>query len=59
MRLKELGIHTGKELGAQTRESLSDRFGKHGGYLYDIARGIDERAVNPNRLRKRYRLKSQ
>lgn len=51
-RLHELGIHTGKELREQTREFLSDRFGKHGGYLYGIARGIDERPVDPNRLRK-------
>ena len=51
-RLEALGIHTGKELRGQTREFLCDRFGKHGGYLYDIARGIDDRPVNPNRLRK-------
>lgn len=51
-RLEELGIHTGKELREQTREFLSERFGKHGGYLYGIARGIDERPVDPNRLRK-------
>jgi len=51
-RLKALGIHTGKDLQEQTREFLSDRFGKHGDYLYDIARGIDDRPVNPDRLRK-------
>lgn len=51
-RLNELGVHTGKELQEQTLEFLSERFGKHGGYLFDIARGIDERPVNPNRLRK-------
>jgi DNA polymerase-4 len=51
-RLNELGIHTGKELREQTLEFLSERFGKHGGYLFDIARGIDERPVNPNRQRK-------
>ena len=51
-RLNELEIHTGKELQAQTLEFLSDRFGKHGRYLFDIARGVDERPVNPNRLRK-------
>lgn len=52
VRLHELGIHTGKELREQTREFLGDRFGKHGGYLYGIARGSDERPVDPNRLRK-------
>ncbi len=51
-RLNELGIHTGQDLREQTREFLVDRFGKHGGYLFDIARGIDERPVNPDRLRK-------
>ncbi len=51
-RLETFGIHTGQDLREQTREFLVDRFGKHGGYLYDIARGIDERPVNPNRLRK-------
>ena len=51
-RLNELGIHTGKELQEQTVKFLSERFGKHGGYLFDIARGIDERPVDPNRLRK-------
>jgi DNA polymerase IV len=51
-RLNELGIHTGNELREQTLEFLSERFGKHGGYLFAIARGIDERPVDPNRLRK-------
>lgn len=51
-RLNELGIHTGKELQEQTLEFLSERFGKHGTYLFEIARGIDERPVDPNRLRK-------
>lgn len=51
-RLNELGIHTGKELQVQTREFLTAHFGKHGRYLFDIARGVDERPVNPNRLRK-------
>ena len=51
-RLDALGIHTGEELRGQTRAFLTERFGKHGGYLFDIARGVDERPVNPNRLRK-------
>lgn len=51
-RLHSLGIHTGKALREQTREFLTERFGKHGAYLYGVARGIDERPVNPNRLRK-------
>lgn len=51
-RLNALGIHTGKELQAQTLEFLTAHFGKHGHYLFNIARGVDERPVNPNRLRK-------
>jgi len=31
---------------------LVDWFGKAGRYYFNIARGIDERAVNPNRIRK-------
>jgi len=51
-RLNALGVHTGRELQEQTREFLSERLGKHGTYLFDIARGIDKRPVDPNRLRK-------
>ncbi len=51
-RLNALGIHTGRELQVQTLEFLSAHFGKHGYYLFNIARGVDERPVNPNRLRK-------
>ena len=46
-RLETFGIHTGQDLQEQTRDFLCDRFGKHGGYLFDIARGIDNRPVNP------------
>ena len=51
-RLNELGIHTGKELQEQPLEFLSERFGKHGAYLFDLARGVDDRPVDPNRLHK-------
>ena len=51
-RLGDLGIYTGADLLEPTREFLEDRFGKHGGYLFELARGIDDRPVNPNRRRK-------
>jgi DNA polymerase-4 len=51
-RLSELDIHTGHDLKRQTLAFLTSHFGKYGAYLYDIARGIDERPVNPDRLRK-------
>lgn len=53
-RMKEFGIHTGKDLKAFTREELSERFGKSGSYYYDIVRGIDDRPVSPERERKSY-----
>jgi DNA polymerase IV len=47
-----LGIHTGADLKAQSRAFLEERFGKSGGYYYWIARGIDDRPVRPDRVRK-------
>lgn len=51
-RMVALGIRTGLDLRAQTLEFLRDRFGKQGDYLYGIARGVDERPVQPDRVRK-------
>jgi DNA polymerase-4 len=45
--MAELGIRTVADLAAQTREWLEEHFGSFGEYLYDIARGIDEREVTP------------
>jgi DNA polymerase-4 len=45
--MAELGIRTVADLAAQTREWLEENFGSYGDYLYDIARGIDEREVTP------------
>lgn len=47
-----LGIHTGADLKAWPLEALLARFGKVGGWYYAIARGQDDRLVNPNRERK-------
>src|SRR5215211_7266579 len=51
-KMDRLGIHTGADLKAQTRAFLEERFGKSGGYYYWIARGIDDRPVRPDRVRK-------
>lgn len=47
-----LGIATGAELKAQSLAFLLQHFGRSGSWYYGIARGRDERAVNPNRERK-------
>lgn len=51
-RMAELGIHTGADLKAQDLATLTRIFGKAGGYYYSLARGIDERPVEPHRARK-------
>ena len=50
--MKRLGILTGSDLGRQTSDFLSEQFGKAGRHYYLIAQGIDERPVNPDRIRK-------
>lgn len=47
-----LGIQHGADLRRWTEASLVKQFGKSGRYYYQIARGIDTREVNPNRIRK-------
>lgn len=51
-RMHELGIRTGADLRARSREELLRRFGKAGGMFYDFARGIDERPVVTEWVRK-------
>lgn len=51
-RMKRLGIETGLDLRQQSLASLQEHFGKSGPYFYGIARGIDERRVQPDRVRK-------
>ena len=46
------GISNGLQLKQKSLGELKQWFGKVGSYYYDIARGIDERKVNPNRIRK-------
>jgi DNA polymerase-4 len=47
-----LGIHTGLDIRNQTLAFLQQNFGKAGTYYYWISRGIDERPVRANRMRK-------
>jgi DNA polymerase IV len=51
-KMEQLGIRTGLDLRAQTLEFLQQHFGKAGSYYYSVARGIDERPVRANRVRK-------
>jgi DNA polymerase IV len=51
-KLHALGIHTGADLKAQSLAFLEQHFGKSGAWYYTIARGEDDRPVEPNRPRK-------
>ncbi len=51
-KMHRLGIETGADLKEQTLEFLIQHFGKSGPYFYGIARGIDNRQVKPDRVRK-------
>jgi len=51
-RMKRLGIETGADLRAQSLQFLERHFGSFAGYLYGAARGVDDRPVRANRIRK-------
>lgn len=51
-RMHELGIHTGYQLGQWSLGGLTQKFGKAGEIYYNFARGIDERPVVAERVRK-------
>jgi len=48
----QLGIEIGLDLKGQTLDFLQQHFGKAGSYYYWAARGIDERPVRADRIRK-------
>jgi len=50
--MHRLGIETGADLKAQSLAFLTQHFGKSGLYFYGIARGVDNRQVRPDRVRK-------
>ena len=51
-RMNSLGLHTGLDMRNQTLEFMQANFGKAGAYYYWISRGVDDREVRPNRIRK-------
>src|SRR5258705_6969780 len=51
-KMQRLGIKTGFDLRAQTLAFLQQHFGKAGPYYYWAARGVDERPVHADRIRK-------
>ena len=51
-KMARFGIRTGLDLGAQTLAFLQQNFGKAGSYYYWAARGVDERPVRADRIRK-------
>lgn len=51
-RLNDLNIKTCADLQQYSADYLSNKFGSSGQRLYELARGIDNRPVNPARIRK-------
>jgi DNA polymerase IV len=51
-KMARLGIKAGLDLRAQTLAFLQQHFGKAGSYYFGVARGVDERPVRADRIRK-------
>jgi len=51
-KMHRLGIHTGADLKARSESELTRLFGKAGHIYYNNARGIDNRLVTPDHIRK-------
>lgn len=51
-KMEWLGIRSGGDLRGKTLLFLQEHFGKAGDYYFALARGIDERQVCPDRIRK-------
>jgi DNA polymerase-4 len=51
-KMKRLGIETGADLRAKSLAFLQQHFGSAAGWYHAIARGEDDRPVNPDRVRK-------
>jgi DNA polymerase IV len=51
-KMARLGIATGADLCTKDEQFLLTHFGSWGSYLFKAARGIDDRPVNPNQIRK-------
>lgn len=51
-KLNSYGVFFGSDLKKLSFEFLKQNFGKSGTYYFNIAQGIDDRPVNPDRIRK-------
>jgi DNA polymerase-4 len=51
-RMEKLGIRTCQDLRAMDREQLDRLFGSFGNRLFELCRGVDNRPVQPTRVRK-------
>jgi len=51
-KMVKLGIKTGWDLKQKNLQYLTANFGKNGNYFYQIAHSLDNRPVNPHRIRK-------
>jgi DNA polymerase IV len=51
-KMNSLGLHTGLDMRNQSLEFMQANFGKAGAYYYWISRGVDNREVRANRIRK-------
>jgi DNA polymerase IV len=51
-KMNALGLFTGLDMRKQSLEVMRANFGKAGGYYYWISRGVDDREVRANRVRK-------
>ena len=51
-KMQNLGINSGADLKKYSKEQLTQLFGKAGNYFFEIAHGIDDRPVKPDRVRK-------
>lgn len=51
-KMQRLGIETGADLRAKSLAFLEQHFGSSADWYFAIARGQDDRPVNPNRIRK-------
>jgi DNA polymerase IV len=51
-KMNGLGIFTGMDIRNQTLEFMNANFGKSGAYYYWISRGVDDRPVRANQIRK-------
>jgi DNA polymerase-4 len=51
-KMNSLGLHTGLDMRNQSLEFMQANFGKAGSHYYWISRGVDNREVRANRIRK-------